>query len=58
MSNLGRADVERIVENVLKNLSVEVLPSLNSNRLVLELKLNGDVISKTHFSINEEDYGE
>ena len=57
MSNLGRADVERIVENVLKNLSVEVLPSINSNRLVLELKLNGDVISTSYFSINEEDYG-
>jgi hypothetical protein len=57
MTNLGRADVERIVENVLKNLSVEVSPSFNSNNLVLELKFNGDVISKAHFSINEEDYG-
>ena len=57
MSNLGRADVERIVEGVLRNLKIEILPSINSNRLMIELKLNDDVISATYFSINEEDYG-
>lgn len=57
MSNLGRADVERIVEGVLRNLKIEILPSLNSNRLKIELKLNDDVLSTTYFSINEEDYG-
>lgn len=57
MSNLGRTDVERIVEGVLRNLKVEVTPSLNSNRLKIELKLNNDVLSTTYYSINEEDYG-
>jgi hypothetical protein len=57
MSNLGRTDVERIVEGVLRNLKVEVTPSLNSNRLKIELKLNNDVLSTSYFSINEEDYG-
>lgn len=57
MSNLGRADVERIVEGVLRNLKIEVSPSLNSNRLKIELKLHDDVLSATYFSINEEDYG-
>ena len=57
MSNLGRADVERIVENVLKNLSIEVTPSVVSDRLKIELKFRDDVLSSSYFSINEEDYG-
>ena len=58
MTNLGRADVERIVENVLRNLSVEVTPTYNSNILKLDLKYKGEIVSQTRFSINEEDYSE
>lgn len=56
MSNLGRADVERIVEGLLKELNIKVSPSLNSNRLKIELNLGTTVLSETYFSIEPEDY--
>ena len=56
MSNLGRADVERIVEGMLKELNIRVSPSAESNRLTIELNLGTTLISKTFFSIEPEDY--
>ena len=56
MSNLGRADVERIIEGMLKELNIRVSPSAESNRLTIELNLGTTLISKTFFSIEPEDY--
>ena len=56
MNNLGRSDVERIVENVLRELSLNVLPSTINNRLKIELKYKDTILSDTYFSIEPEDY--
>jgi hypothetical protein len=55
MSNLGRDDVERIVENMLESLTVEVSNSdssdLNSRKLTLNYK--GRQISSTYFDVED-----
>jgi hypothetical protein len=48
MSNLGREDVERIVENVLRNLSISVV-EIRHNTFNIELLLSDNVISQTTF---------
>lgn len=55
MSNLGRDDVERIVENMLESLTVEVSDSdsyePNSRKLILRYK--GKEISSTYFNVED-----
>lgn len=54
MSILGRADVERIVENVLKDLSISayIAPWSKHNRIV-ELRYKDEVISTVEFSVEQ-----
>jgi len=49
MHNLGRTDVERIVEEVLKNLSIVVKPGATTNICHLELKFKDTILSETSF---------
>lgn len=51
MSSLGRTDVERIVAEVLKNLSIEVDQSSTGNAYTIVLKFNTVVLSSTHFAL-------
>lgn len=58
---LTREDVERITENVLRELSIEVYNGdfTNPNERVVSLMYKGNVISKTSFSVVEKDeYGD
>lgn len=58
---LTREDVERITENVLRELSIEVHNGdfTNPNERVVSLMFKGNVISKTSFSVVEKDeYGD
>ena len=55
MSNLGRTDVERIVEEVLKNLSLSINPTLTSNTLRIELKYKNTVLSDARFTVDPEE---
>lgn len=50
---MTRDDVERITENVLRNLSLEMERSdfTDPNRRTVVLKLNGTVISRTSFDV-------
>ncbi len=57
MSNLGREDVERIVENVLQDLSIDVESDCGIRRRVV-LSYKGREISYSWFTIEQEsDYG-
>ena len=55
MSNLGRDDVERIVENMLESLTVEVddFNSADLNSRKLTLKYKGREISSTYFDVED-----
>lgn len=57
MSNLGRADVERIIENVLKELSINVKGSnwTDPNNRTIELKYKNEVISTAYFDVVQAD---
>ena len=55
MNNLGRTDVERIVEEVLKNLSLSINPTLTSNTLRIELKYKNTVLSDARFTVDPEE---
>lgn len=58
---LTREDVERITENVLRELTLEVKNGdfTNPNERVVSLKYRGNVISSTSFSVVEKDeYGD
>jgi hypothetical protein len=50
---MKRDDVERIIENVLRNLSLEVESSgfTDPNRRTIVLKLDGKVITSTTFDV-------
>lgn len=50
---LLRSDVERIVENILSNLSIEVSPGdfTNPNTRKIELLLGDKVITTAYFDI-------
>ena len=52
MNNLGRTDVERIVEEVLKNLSLSINPTLTTNTLRIELKYKNTVLSDARFTVD------
>ena len=54
MNNLGRADVERIIEGVLQELKIDVETS-NINRKIV-LSYRGKEISQAWFTISEDDY--
>lgn len=54
MNNLGRTDVERIVEEVLKNLSLSINPTL-TNTLRIELKYKNTVLSDARFTVDPEE---
>lgn len=57
MSNLGREDVERIVENVLQDLTLTVDSEYGIRRKII-LSYKGREVSHAWFSINDEpDYG-
>jgi hypothetical protein len=51
MHNLGRTDVERIVEEVLKNLSIVVKHGATNNICHIELKFKETVLSDTCVSV-------
>lgn len=55
MNNLGRTDVERIVEEVLKNLSLSINPTLTTNTLRIELKYKNTVLSDARFTVEPEE---
>ncbi len=55
MNNLGRTDVERIVEEVLKNLSLSINPTLTTNTLRIELKYKNTVLSDARFTVDPEE---
>jgi len=56
---LGRNDVERIVENMLKELTIKVRPvkvgMSYSDERVAELLYKGEVISYTYFDVKQID---
>lgn len=55
MSNLGRADVERITENMLRDLSITVTSdNVLPNRKEVQLWFRDTVISTAHFSTTNE----
>jgi hypothetical protein len=53
MSNLGRTDVERIVETVLSDLSIEVKDGdfTNPNSRTVILKYKNTELSRTWFDV-------
>jgi len=53
MIPLSRADIERITENVLRNLTIEVKNGdfVSPNDRIIELKYKGEVISETRFDV-------
>ena len=57
MVNLNREDIERIVENVISNLSIEVMNGsfVSPNERCVKLKLNRRVISETFFDVKDKD---
>jgi hypothetical protein len=55
MTQLLKSDVERIIEGVLRNLTVEVTQKYQ-DRFTVEVKLNNELLTTTYFSINE-NYG-
>jgi len=54
---LTRADVERIVENVLRELTIEVNRGgfTDPNSRTVQLKLGDRVISETYFDVVQKD---
>ena len=51
---LNRTDVERIVENMLKDISIDVKTvSDNPSYRKIELLYNGKIFSETFFDVNE-----
>ncbi len=54
---LNRTDVERIIENTLKELSIRVEPhgQQDGNIRTIELRYKDSVISKTHLDITTKD---
>lgn len=52
MHNLNRADVERIVEQVLENLSIDIQHDVDT--YTVKLMLASRVISKDTFTIQRE----
>ena len=55
MNNLGRTDVERIVEEVLKNLSLSINPTLTNTLRIEELKYKNTVLSDARFTVDPEE---
>jgi len=54
---LVREDVERIVENVLRNLTLEMIARdfTNPNSRCVSLKLNGREIDRVYFDVVQKD---
>lgn len=50
---LTREDVERIVENVLKNLAIDVQDSFDPDYRKIILLYNGTEITSTTFSVKD-----
>jgi hypothetical protein len=55
MSNLGRTDVERIIEDVLRELSIQVHDGTRTapNNRKVELKFKNNVISTAYFDVKQ-----
>ena len=56
MSNLGRTDVERIIENVLTNLNITVTTPdkfISPNDRKIELKYKDTVLSTAYLDVVE-----
>lgn len=50
---LGRSDVERIVENVLANLTINVKDGNKPSDKIIELLYNNRVLSETTLKLGE-----